>query len=111
LGYSAHGWASGQGKFVFGPVDFGVVEPQPIISQDEIVISNVCDIELGTFFMGSSQGILQLEVLDCSVADHTICVLRSVYILCWDGFSPGSEGQLVSLGVVFVDDESFSTAI
>jgi len=45
------------------------------------------------------------------VVDHTVCVLGSVYILCWDGFSQGSEGQLVSLGVVFVDDESFSAAI
>jgi len=53
-GYSARGWASGQGKFIFGPVDFRVVEPQPIGSQDEIVISNVCDIELGMFFVGSS---------------------------------------------------------
>src|SRR5712672_1858424 len=49
LWYSACGWASGQGKFIFGPVDFGVVEPQPIGSQDEIVVSNIRDVELGTF--------------------------------------------------------------
>jgi len=45
------------------------------------------------------------------VADHTICVLGSVYILGWDGFSKGPKGQLVSLGVVFMDDEAFGAAI
>ena len=53
-GYLAYGWALGQGKFVFGPVDFGIVELQPIGPQDEIIISNIHDIELGTFFVGSS---------------------------------------------------------
>jgi len=54
LGYLARSWASGQGKFVFGPVDFRVVEPQPISSQDEIVVSNIRDVELGTFLVSSS---------------------------------------------------------
>ena len=45
------------------------------------------------------------------MVDHTICVLRPIYILCWDGLSQGSKGQLVLLGIVFVDDESFSAAI
>jgi len=82
------------------------VEPQPISSQDEIVISNVCDIDLNVL-CGFVLGILQLEVLDRSVVDHTfvfwIC-LHSVL----DGFSQ-VLGSACFSGVVFVDDESFST--
>lgn len=84
---------------------------QPIGSKDDIVGSNVRDVEFGSFLVEMVVRGPDTDSLDGRMSNRTRFIGRTVNVFNGQGLFQGSEGQGMACGKGGVDNHSFSTAV
>ncbi len=92
-----------------GLVDRRIGLIQPIHSQNNIVIPNICDVKLYKLLVvGLAVSAIDADTLDGVVSHPAHYVLRAVNVTNrkWEG--QRYEGKIVKVGEAGIDDDSFS---